>query len=172
MFSVALTIFRTYFSVCTFRRGPQDMPAAAIFLVLSLLLYGLASAALVLPVRAAGTAVIAGTMETGLLLLLTWGLLWLRGLPTRFRQTGTALTGTGFLFSMAALPLFYLRYTYGSDMAALLALALIVWNVAVMAHILRHAMSASFAMGVLLAMGYIWIITTVMALVTPEYAAS
>ena len=177
MFSGVLTIFRAYFSICTFRRGPQDLPTAAVFLVLSLTLYGLASAALVLPARAAATAMLAGAAETGLLLLITWGLLRLRGVPARFRQTGTALTGSGFLFSMAALPLFYLRSAYGSDAAmilvvGLLVLALVVWNVAVMAHILRHALSASFAMGVLLAMGYIWVITTVMTLITPESATS
>jgi hypothetical protein len=175
MFSGVLTIFRAYFSVCTFRLGPQDLPAAVVFLIISLILYGLASVALVLPVRAAATAVLAGAAETGLLLLLTWGLLWLRGLPARFRQTATALAGTGFLFSMAALPLFSLRYAYDGNAAVILAvgllvLALVIWNVAVMAHILRHAMSVSFAMGVLLAMGYIWVITTVMALLTPESA--
>lgn len=176
MFSGVLTIFRAYFSVCTFRHGPQDLPAAAVLLTLSLILYGLASVALVLPVRATATAVLAGAAETVLLMLLTWGLLWLRGLPARFRQTATALAGTGFLFSMAALPLFSLRFAYSSNAAVILAvgvlvLALVVWNVAVMAHILRHAMSVSFAMGVLLAMGYIWVITTVMALVTPGSVA-
>jgi len=49
-------------------------------------------------------------------------------------------------------------------------LCLVVWNVAVMAHILRHALSASFPMGVLLAMGYIWLITMGMTAILPGQA--
>jgi len=177
MFSSSLTIIRAYFAVCTFRLGPQDLPAAAAFFFLSLILYSLASAALALPVRNVPGALLDGALETTLLLAITWGLLRLRGVPARFRQTGAALTGTGFLFTTVALPLLYLRTEYGSEPLAilvigLLVISLVVWNVAVMAHILRHALSASFPMGVLLAMGYIWLITTAMTLLTPAQAAA
>ena len=173
MFASALTIFRAFFSVCIFRLGPQDLPAAAVFYFLSLSLYALASTALMLPLqRDLPAALLAGCAETALLLLITYVLLRLRGVPARYRQTGTALTGTGFLFSMAALPLFYLRTAYGGDAGlslgtGLLALALIVWNVVVMAHILRHALSASFPMGVLTAIGYVWLISVAMTVINP-----
>lgn len=174
MFASSLAIVRAYFAVCTFRLGPQDLPAAGVFLSISLALYALASTALVLPARALPVAILSGTTETALLLLITWVLLRLRGVPARFRQTATALTGTGFLFSLVALPLFCL---HGVDAAplllaliGLLVLCLVVWNVAVMAHILRHALSASFPMGVLLAMGYIWLITMGMSAILPGQA--
>ena len=92
MYTGILTLFRAYFSICTFRRGPQDLPAAAALLLLSLCLYGLSSVAMVLPARALPAALLAGCVDTGLLLAITWVLLHLRGVPARFRQTGTALT--------------------------------------------------------------------------------
>jgi len=172
MFASSLAIVRAYFAVCTFRLGPQDLPAAGVFLLISLVLYALASTALVLPARELPVAVLSGTTETALLLLITWVLLRLRGVPQRFRQTATALTGTGFLFSLVALPLFCLHGVSAGPLLlaviGLLVLSLVVWNVAVMAHILRHALSASFPMGVLLAMGYIWLITLGMTAILPQ----
>lgn len=177
MYTGILTLFRAYFSICTFRRGPQDLPAAAALLLLSLCLYGLSSVAMVLPARALPAALLAGCVDTGLLLAITWVLLHLRGVPARFRQTGTALTGTGFLFAVASLPLLYLRGVYGVETDAavlvmLLVLLLVVWNIAVMAHILRNALSAPYPMGVLLAIGYIWLINSAMTLLTPAPAAT
>ncbi len=172
-----LAILKAWFSVCTFHLGPRDMPAAGVFFLFSIALYALASTVLLLPYETLPVAVLSGVVDTAMLLALTWILLTAHGLRARFLQTGAALAGTGFLFSLFALPLFLLRAWTGDDsplvlLVSLLLLALIIWNIAVMAHILRHAVAASFTVGILLAIGYVWLITVVLSTITSAEAAA
>lgn len=105
----------------------------------------------------------AGVLESLLLLLFTYLVLTLRGLVTRWLQTCTAMAGAGLVFSVIAMPLFYsLDISAGaspSPLPYLLILVLIIWNISVLAHILRHALSSSMAIGVVAALGYIWLVT-------------
>lgn len=178
MFVAATTILKTYFSLCLFRSEPRNMPAAGAFCVFSVALYVLSGIALVLVYQPLPHAILSGIIETALLLVLTWILLVAHGLRSRFIQTVTALAGTGFLFSLFSLPLFLLLPREGAGnespflaVISLFLLFLVGWNIAVLAHILRHAVSSSFAMGIVLAVGYVWIITAILSFIVPESAA-
>lgn len=178
MLTAATAILRAYFLLCILRSEPRDMPAAGAFFALSVTLYVLSGIALVLVYQPLPLAILSAVVETVLLLALTWILLIAHGLRSRFIQTATAMAGTGFLFSLFSLPLFLFRPWAenggGSPLlliVSILLLFLVIWNIAVLAHILRHAVSASFAMGVLLAIGYVWIITASLSFITPESAA-
>ena len=171
MFSF-LVIFRSLISLCLFKTRPQDFPAAGILLSLCLFLYIIASSLLAYPGQSVFTALIAGLAETLLLLFITYVLLILRKAPERWMQTVIALTGSGFIFSIMVIPPLYWRVLYTdtaspSPLFGVWVLAILVWNIAVMAHILRHALSSSFALGVVVALGYIWLITTSVLWITP-----
>jgi hypothetical protein len=169
MQSPLIMLYRLYFGICRFRRQPQDVPYSRELFGLTLAGYMLACVALNLVSYPLQPALTAGVVEGILLVAVTWALLGLRRLPQRWLQTATALAGVGTLFTLLAIPLF-LWLSAGQAAAgrggpaAILILMLIVWNIAVMAHVLRHALSGPFALGVLLALGYVILIT---ALVTP-----
>lgn len=177
MLAEVTTILRAYFLLCIFRSEPRDMPAASAFLIFSVALYVLSGTALALVYQPPPLAILSAIVETALLLALTWILLAVHGLQSRFIQTATAMAGTGFLFSLFSLPLFLFRpwVENGSEsplllLVSMLLLFLVLWNITVLAHILRHAVSASFTMGVLLAIGYVWVITATLSFIVPESA--
>ena len=82
----------------------------------------------------------------------------LRRHPLRFEQTLSALTGTGTLMGLLALPLmvWIVQQSPDGDIAlpSLLLLGLMAWNIAIMAHILRHALNTPIWGGALYALGY------------------
>lgn len=170
-----LTLFRAFFDVCRLRRGPQDIPASPELLTLSLLAYAATAAVLTVTSRPAVPALGAGVVEALLIAGINFALLALRRLDGRWMQTTTAMAGTGTLFTLAALPLFAgMAGTDGNGgVAALLyaaLLLLLIWNVAVTAHILRHALSLPFPAALIVAAAYAWVIAAAITGMFPEPA--
>ncbi len=161
-----------FFQICLLRRCPQDLPASPVLFWPVLFCYGVTSAILLLPTQDITFAVLTGLVESAMLLMITLVFLYLRSVPGRWLQTCTALAGTGLIFSLFALPLFYWRvfFEIGPDaqtLLGLLVLILVMWNITVMTHILRHALSASYVLGLLGSVTYITIISFVLQLVLP-----
>lgn len=175
MTAAAFAILKAFLRICLFRSEPRHLPAATAFLIFTAALYLLAGAALALVYQSLPVALLSALLETALLLAVTWVLLAAFGLRSRFIQTATALTGSGLLFTLFSLPLFLLRPWEaeggGSPFLVLVSLALLFllgWNIAVIGHILRHALSTRFAAGILLAVGYVWFITATLSFLIPE----
>ena len=167
------TLWRFFFAICCFRKGPQDLPASREFLFLSLLGYGLGSFLLTLATQSADIAVASGLIDTALLATLCYIVLFFWRKPERWLQATTALYGTGIIFSIAAIPLSYWLARIGNDdplvlLVFLFVISLLVWNIGVMAHIMRHALSSSFALGVLAALFYVWVITVTITSLFPQ----
>ncbi|MDZ7747856.1 MAG: hypothetical protein U5K43_02645 [Halofilum sp. (in: g-proteobacteria)] len=100
------------------------------------------------------------------------GALRLTGRPERFRQTFTALCGTGALLVLLTWPLLdvLLEREPGEDLFALAMLALFAvygWSVVVVGHILRHALDLGLGRAVLLALAYILASTLVADTIVP-----
>lgn len=164
MRSLFTLLFKAFFDICLFRKRPQDLPVARELFWLTIVLYALASSVLSFPTQSVFHALLTGLIEVLMLLLITWLFLFLRSVPERWLQTSTALAGTGLIFSLLAVPLFYWRVfaTNGAGMQTLtgmLVLMLIFWNIAVMAHILKNALSSSYFLAVLGSLSYIAMIT-------------
>ncbi len=109
-----------------------------------------------------GDALLAGIVDTVLLCAMTASVMYLQRLQNRLKQTLTALAGTGTLIGAVALPLsnwLHTAHEANSDAGApaLLLLLLIGWSLTVAGHILRHALSTVFIMGLVLAMVFYWI---------------
>ena len=166
-----LKLFDTFLDIGLFRKGPQDLPASKSLLQLTLLLYA-GSGFLVLAVGASNriswlSALALTAFDIALLAGLGYLGLLLFGYGSRALQTLSALTGVGSLLQFVALPLVLwveqaqLRNS-GATLPILLWLMLLIWSIAVMAHILQQAFSTSRMIGTFCALGYLiisWTIT-------------
>ncbi|MFZ1642793.1 MAG: hypothetical protein WAV07_15445 [Candidatus Contendobacter sp.] len=151
-------LFELFLDICLFRKGPQDVPAGMALLKLCLLGYGLSGLLALLPSTSAPVALLQVLLDLALLAGPLHLALLVRRHPRRFEQTLSALTGTGTLMGLLVLPLMGWIVRQGSEgdtqLPALLLLGLMAWSVAIMAHILRHALDIPVWVGTLYALGY------------------
>lgn len=159
MLKLVTTLFREFLNICLFKRAPQELPASYPLLLTSLV----ASAAGSLIVARSGLdwadALRSALAETLLMLGIIYLMLKLHGHPARWLQTVTAVAGTNAVLVIISLPLLFWLLTVQQRQAeatlpALLFLGLVVWNLAVLGHIFRHALSTYLPLGMLAAFGY------------------
>ena len=147
-----LRLIRAWFEICLLRRTPQELPASGYLLGVSLCCYGLVSVLVSSQSYAFNRALLLAGVDLGLLFVFVWSLLYLQNRTARINQTLSALAGSGSLMGLIALPL---MLAVGPDavtepvppLLVSLWLLLLLWNLFVMAHIIRHALSSSFAIG-------------------------
>lgn len=160
---IMLPIFDAFLQIALRRRGPEDLPDSQFLLLVAGLAYLLTQAILALPVY--GTLpVVARSLILDVLLVsgLLWGLLRLAGHPLRFRQSLTAIFGTGALLGSLMLPFNYWADVAGSSgkSAVGLRIALLViisWWIVVNGHIFSRALSAPFAAGLAISVAYFFL---------------
>jgi hypothetical protein len=144
-----LRLILVWFDICLLRAGPQDLPASRELLGLSIASYALASFLLSLPGYPLVTAGQLALMDASLVVVFAATALYVTGKMARLMQTLTALSGTGTLLGLMALPVIQLLAS-GQEagqpavLAGLLWLVLFGWNLLVVAHIMRHALSVNF----------------------------
>ena len=156
------TLIQPFIRICLLRMKPQDLPSSGTLLALALAAHtvvGVAVAAVNLGLPA---ALAAGVVDTALMCGLTAGLLMLRTLRERTVQTLTALAGAGSVIGCVAYPVsLWLHDAHQAQEPApvlsVLLLAVLGWSLTVSAHILRHALSAPFYIGLLIAVAFYWI---------------
>ncbi|NCA90335.1 MAG: hypothetical protein EOM92_15955 [Gammaproteobacteria bacterium] len=165
-------LIRFFLELCLLRRAPQDLPGSSTLLGLVLainlgasLLVGLA-ADLSAPV-ALGQGLADALLTLGLLHLA----LSLTRHPARFLQLATALLGAGALLSLVAVaPLLLLSGAESrgeTSLAGLPLLVLLFWSLLVTGHILRHGLDLRLGQGVLIAVGYNLLASTLINTLLP-----
>ncbi len=162
-----VALFDLLLDICLFRKGPQHIPAAPILLQLALFGYGLSSFLLLLITLPVNRALPALVLDMFLLYGLTALLLYSSGLYARFTQTLTALAATSTFFQLIAWPVtmwFYREYAMQGffELPFLLQWLIVLWNIAVMSHILYFALSVSRPLSVSYALAYVviyWLIS-------------
>ena len=121
-------------------------------------------------------AILSALLEVALIMVFTQALLQIRKKPERWVQTVTALSGTGIVLSLIALPIYILLSVYGGNdvnsspvyaLGLLILAGLACWNVVIMAHIFRHALEVTMLSGIILAIAYLWIIFSFTAALMP-----
>jgi hypothetical protein len=154
--SGAPALARLFVDIAVWRRGPQDLPVAAWLLPAAIIVYALASllsgwaAAALLAVPSAPRRGLGYSAIVADVLFVAgwyWVLLQLFRRRERYPQTASAVFGVSALLtppSVLAMQLVLLA-VYGkvdwlSPVALIAALAMLVWTVLAMAHILRHAL--------------------------------
>jgi len=159
------SLIAPFWNICRFRLGPQDLPCSTALLRGALLFYVLISTVVSGFDLEPASAVMAALVDAGLMLSMIWLVLWARQLTPRFMQSAAALLGTGILFGFVAVPLMWWQSQYTEPNQALapslLILMLFGWNVAVIGHILRHALNTQFYIGVLMSLLYTYISITI-----------
>ena len=148
-------LFNFFVDLCLLRAAPQDLGASSALLGLTMLLNLLLG---VVMMANAQIGLLLAFMESLFELILMLSVLYiglrLHGNPVRFTQTATALMGSSFLIGLLALPLVgWSQHTESSE-AGLLLLALIIWSLVVMGHILRHSFDTRFGLGFGIAVFY------------------
>lgn len=157
-----MRILRLILDITLLQRGPQALPASSGLAGLAMASYfgvGLLAHQMILPeVNPAGPVLFDLLLLVGFVLSLLYG----RGFAGRARQTLAALGGAGTLLTLVSLPV--IRILDAAEASAALAaagviswLALMAWSLLVTAHILRHALSLAFPLGILLAMVYMMV---------------
>ncbi len=135
------------------KNGPQDMPAGVVAPTLATGFYLVATALSLSvgegPENPVGVLVLAVVLPLALVRIV----LGLRGHTSRWGQTLTALFGTSGLLSLLSLPLAIAAGggTEPNPVVTVASLVLFFWSFAVDGHIWRHALDASFAVGLAVA---------------------
>lgn len=112
-------------------------------------------------------------LEVLLLMLFIYILLRLTHKTRRWPQTMTAIFGTGIIISLFSIPLYYFggrgdAQALVQNLSVLFLLGLIVWNILVMAHILKHALQIHMLAGVMIMLGYTWLFSSLIVLLLPK----
>ena len=156
-------LLRVFIDICLLRTGPQSLPSSGFLFGLCLAAYALAGLLLALHDASLLRAIGQILVDAVILLVLLYLLLRRRGLEPRFLQTAIATVGTGALLGLLALPVSYSvagaaeAASGEAGLSSLLLLALMLWSMIVLGHIVREAISSTLGTGVLLAFGYVLI---------------
>ena len=139
-----------------FRLAPQQLPASSALLGLSLLLYTGLGFIVNLNNLPPHLSLLSAITDSLLLALMSASLLYLSKYPARLRQTLTALFGTGVVLNLIGIPLiFWFHWAQQTEseigLPGIFLLCLFAWSLSVTAHILRHALSTYFSIGLGLA---------------------
>ena len=151
-----IQLLRLFFDIALLRKGPQDLPASA--LVLALTIGGFFGVQLVV-----GTVLppVAGHWVNNLLLEVVFTFCWYAGLlyavrkPERFLQTSTAVFGFQIVLAPVLIAALWLQRRFEQDSlgaygVTLLSLALLIWVIAANSHIVKAALEWSMAPSVAL----------------------
>ncbi len=163
--SSVVEIFR---GILLLRRGPQDLPYSTQLLVSTAAL----GIAVQLPVAwmreiSAGTVLVSAALWLAFSLGLLRLLLMMRQKTNRFVQAATAFLACNAVFNAIGIPIALLvgdppqtpeQMTGAQVLAGLISLPLLIWKVAVDAHVFRHSLDISFGSGIAVAL--MWIFAT------------
>jgi hypothetical protein len=167
-------ILKAFWEICILKAAPQDLPASTFLLAVTVAAYFAAGAVVAALQWPLSQAVLAAFLDTVFLTVLCRVLLWARMLSGRFVQTLTAMAGSGAVMTLIALPLVFWQTIVGvtdanaPTLPSWLLMIWMVWNMVVVGHILRHALSTVLPLGIGLAAVYAYITFQLMRIFLPQ----
>jgi hypothetical protein len=158
--AIVIPLLRVFIDIALRRKGPQDLPASALLLLLVVAIYCALTLVFgrLLP-RPEGSFVLRTAVELALSLGWIWALLAIFGRAARFLQTATAMFGAAALLTPPVLGLLAMALKLGqtSPLAVPVLFALLgvlVWYVLITAHILRSALELKLFVAIILTLTY------------------
>ena len=156
-------LVRQFFNLAFLMRRPQDVPAGESTLPIGV---GMALVSYVLALAApygVGVALTRAVIDVGL----TGGALWLAlrltGRSARFAQAFGGYCGAVAFVNLAALPV-YLSATAEPEMRIGIAdFVLLVWNLSLLGHVIRHTFEIRLPTGILCAFVYVIVLSGLLA---------
>ncbi len=176
MLTALSTLSKAFLDICLLRKGPQDLPQSSVLMSLCLISYTVLDVLLTVQSRPFADALLVSFVDVGFLLVVTSLILRQHQYLDRWYQTMTALFGTGVILGIFIFPLVYggMQNQYEDwlqQIIVLLFLIMVIWNIAVLAHIVRHAISTSLGIGIMIAILYIWMSSLLIAMLFSEMSA-
>ena len=166
------SVLQLFVDLVRLRARPQDLPASDGLLFISALALAVTTTLALQPFYPLTTGGARVGLDLLLQVLIVQGALRGIGHPERFRQTFTAICGTGVIFTLLSWPLYVILVDRDpahplAAAAVLLVLAIYAWAVVVAGHILRHAFDVRMAAGLGLALIYIVVTTAIGEILLP-----
>ena len=158
----------TLLRLTAFRANPQDLPAEPAVTGIALAAHVGANILATIAAAPFATALIAAVVDTVLLVALLHTALMLRGFGNRAPQAIAAAAGAGALLSVGHWLLLAATSHWLSPLSV--SLPFLAWFIMVYAHILRHALSLSWAGGVGASLLYVIVSLSVAGAILPTPA--
>jgi hypothetical protein len=160
-----------FWRILLLRAGPQSVPASITVLWLVLLLHFAVGLLLALFAMPFFFSLLYALVSTLSMVAMVHGLMLLFKKPARTLQSMSALAAGEALLGLLLLPLSLLYYlgSQGDEtslLLALLSLLVMGWNVALAAHIFRHALGVSRGLGFLYSVVYLIMAVTLSDMVS------
>jgi len=160
---------RFYFDLCLLKGAPQDAPTSKNAFYASIFAYILIGTFITSFNQDLFPSITVALIQTALFVFITNLIMWIKKTPERFMQAVTALMGSGVFVAIVAIPLVMISASIPqtdetSSVAAmiwLLSVVVIVWETAIIGHILRHAMEIPFLAAIGAALLYMYLSFTV-----------
>ena len=151
-----LVFFETLLKICFFKAKPQDLPAGRQWLIISCVLIIGATILASMNKQSGNQIVLFALTQVILYALIIWIILKLKGVQSRWLQTITALFGTSFLLQLLAIPFSNDINTIDSGTIKisndlLIIFVISIWNLFIVAFILKQALENSFFAALVLA---------------------
>lgn len=149
-------LVRFFVDLALLRRAPQDLPASAFLLRVLLIANFAVNLPLALSVfQTPLDAVLATVLELVVTGALLFAGLQVRGSPQRWRQSFASLLGLGTLAGLATAGYRVLMPLFGvSELSAMFDIAVFVWSMLAMAHVVRHAFEIPLPFAILIVFAY------------------
>ena len=148
-----------FIRVALFKSPPQELPASSSVLAIAIAMSLMVGVARYLLVGAEFYSVFRIFLELVIPGVLLFLLLSFYKFHNRFSQTFAAICGSGaiiYALAMPVLPSFFAAAESPQrELSVYLIIAIDLWSVAVLAHILRHAVNVGLATGISLAVGLV-----------------
>jgi hypothetical protein len=146
-------IISLFVQIALLRRGPQDLPASRLLLVLTVGVYAALTALVSGLLPPGGTAPLPLAAEVAFTLVWYAALLALLGRRERFLQTATGIFGVQTLIMQPLLLTVWLMRRYGQDVTwelpiAVAGMGIVIWMVAANSHVVKAALEFSSAASV------------------------
>ncbi len=158
-----LTVIQYFWQLCMLRAHPGQVPTAGWFVALVVLINLGLSIALSKLINDIDTLRIttAIIVQLATFAALLWSGLYLRELPQRFTATLTAWLGCDTVITAVIGAVLAVLSRINENAASGAILVLLVWSLAVGAHIVRHAFNVSMGFGVVIAIGLTMLATMI-----------
>jgi len=169
-----LAYVQAFINIALRRSGPEDLPDSKFLLGLTLAVYLVAQVPLAL-IAYGPTGVLVSTVTVSLALLFggLWVLLRLTGHSARYQRTVTAMLGIGALLSTLSIPFSLWRQSLlGAELSVAMPstflFAIMLWSISIDGHILARALSRPYGIGLLVAIVYFFLQTTILFELMPN----
>jgi hypothetical protein len=169
-----LALLRFFIQLAILRRGPQDLPASAVLLVLLAVLNVLIGTANGVELFGGPRAALgANLLDLFLTMVLLFALLQFKSHVARWQQTACAFFGLGVLAGLIMLFVRSPAEALGiSGFAMLLDLILAIWLHIALGNVLRHALGVPLLAGVMITLSYTVLAFNLIARIFPPVLPS